>query len=286
MPSLAEVVSFLNSLYVDFGDGTGALKESPNVEATHIYTNTNYVALALLNLGGSSYTNAISAFLQKYDHEHYHRADLLIDPGSGTLPITTNTTITLGEVTVNGVTYSILAEVPTSTPYANPADYADIAIYTALIYLWHGDFANAIYWQQQAQRMWDNKGFRDVSFNGTYATYKLGLYYFLMRALRLNDSITAWIEEHIDDFKASSGGYYTGYDGNLNPVGDPNVETSSIVGLAFCTDYPLRFPLYVRQHYVEVSKGIIEGVEGAIDFGLGLAFIVGIIKKLREKLGY
>ena len=284
MVSLTEIVGFLNSLFVDFGDGTGALRESPSIEATTIYTNTNYIALPLLELGGSPYVDKIKAFLQQYDHEHYNRADLLIEPWNGKLPLTTNEQIVLDTITIDTITYTIKAEQPTTTPFPDPLNYADITIYTALIYLWNRDFSNALRYREYAQRMWDGRGFRDNAFRktGYYETYKLGLYYFLMRALRMKDSITDWIERHIDDFKASSGGYITHYDESLTPTGDPNVETTCIIGYAFLTDYPLRFPLYVPTPYRELRDYVNPAIKWALELALALGTIVGIIKKLKE----
>ena len=89
MVNLTEIVDFLNTLFVDFGNGTGALKESPVAEATNIYTNTNYIALPILELGNSPHVDKIKAFLQQYNHEHYYRADLLINPEIGELPLKT-----------------------------------------------------------------------------------------------------------------------------------------------------------------------------------------------------
>ena len=134
--------------------------------------------------------------------------------------------------------------------------------------------------------MWDGKGFRDRAFKetGYYETYKLGLYYFLMRALRLNDSITAWIEEHIDDFKDPSGGYITHYDENLTPHGDPNVETTTIIGLAFLTDYPIRFPMYIPTPYTELKDYVKPAITEILELALVFGTIAGIIKKLKESL--
>jgi len=284
MVSLTEIVNFLNSLFVDFGDGTGALRESPSIEATTIYTNTNYIALPLLELGNSPHVDKIKAFLQQYDHEHYNRADLLIEPWNGKLPLTTNEQIVLDTITIDTTTYTIKAEQPTTTPFPDPLNFADITIYTALIYLWNRDFSNALRYREYAQRMWDGRGFRDEAFkqNGLYDTYKLGLYYFLMRALRMEDHITAWIEEHIDDFKHETGGYITHYDGDLTPHGDPNVETSVIVGLAFLTDYPIRFPMYIPTPYRELKDYVRPAITEILELSLVFGTIVGIIKKLKE----
>ena len=284
MVSLTEIVNFLNSLFVDFGDGTGALRESPSIEATTIYTNTNYIALPLLEMANSPYVDKIKAFLQQYDHEHYNRADLLIEPWNGKLPLTTNEQIVLDTITIDTTTYTIKAEQPTTTPFPDPLNFADITIYTALIYLWNRDFSNALRYREYAQRMWDGRGFRDEAFkqNGLYDTYKLGLYYFLMRALRMEDHITAWIEEHIDDFKHETGGYITHYGEDLTPHGDPNVETSVIVGLAFLTDYPIRFPMYIPTPYRELKDYVRPAITEILELSLVFGTIVGIIKKLKE----
>ena len=286
MVNLTEIVNFLNSLFVDFGDGTGALKESPVAEATNIYTNTNYVAIPILELGNSPHVDKIKAFLQQYNHEHYNRADLLIEPWNGKLPLTTNEQIVLDTKTIDTTTYTIKAEQPTTTPFPDPLNYANITIYTALIYLWNRDFSNALRYREYTQRMWDGKGFRDRAFKetGYYETYKLGLYYFLMRALRLNDSITAWIEEHIDDFKDPSGGYITHYTENLTTHGDPNVETTTIIGLAFLTDYPLKFPIYVKTPYTELKDYVKPAITEILELALVFGTIAGIIKKLKESL--
>ena len=289
MVGLTEIKNFLESLYIDLGNGTGALKESPNVEATTIYTNTNYIALKLLQVANSQYTDKIAAFISQYDHEHYNRADILVDPDAGKLPMTTNKTITLATVDVNGTTYTIKAEEPTTNPYSQPYFYADISVYTALIYLWRKEFRNALAWREATAKLWDGKGFRDLAFNEThlYETYKLALYYYLMRALRLKDHITAWIEEHIDDFKDDTGGYITHYTEDLTPTGDPNVETTTIVGLAFLTDYPLKFPEYIPTPAKEEptpAKDMAKAIETALPPIMTIGVLFGALRKIKESI--
>lgn len=289
MVSLTEIKGFLESLYIDLGNGMGALKESPTIEATTIYTNTNYIALKLLEKANSQYTDEITAFLNHYDHEHYNRADILVDPAAGKLPITTNETISLDTIDINGTTYTIKTEQPTNNPYSQPYFYADISTYTALIYLWKKDFRNALAWREATAKLWDGKGFRDLAFNKTrlYETYKLGLYYFLMRALRLKDHITIWIEQHIDDFKDDTGGYITHYTEDLTPTGDPNVETTTIIGLAFLTDYPLEFPEYIPtppKDEKTPTKELTEALETALPPIITIGVIFGTLRKIKESM--
>ena len=285
--SLQDMCSFLESLFVDFGDGTGCLRESPNVEKDRCYLNTNFIALEVLKMCNSAKVSAIEAFLSQYDSVLYddkNRLRILLYKDIP-LPPQSVTRQSLGsKTTINNETIYIYVDVLSGNVFEEWLDYADHIILVALQELKNENFEWAWRYRGYAQRMWVQIGFADKPYynSGLFETYKLSLYYYLMRTLRYRDDIVAWIENNIDKF-INNGGVITHYDNNLTPQGDPNVESTTITALAFYSDYPDRFPLYIRGSYVSPWKPLETAITVIAGFGTGIT-LAKIASKIMEKI--
>ena len=232
---------FLESLYIELETGMGCLRESPKVESNVCYTNTNYLALQALKLCGSSLVKPIRRFLKKYDHERSGRFEVLwLEP----IPYPPHyvKTITLNCVETSRECIEVKASLPGGF-LPDWSDYADLLMLAALEKLRRGDKSRAIALRNRVLSMWDGKGFADkVYMKGKlYETYKLSLYYFLARALKLEDGVYRKIPKIIGKMVSREGGIRTHYDVDLKPGGDPNVETTSVTILAFYSSYPEGF---------------------------------------------
>jgi len=86
------------------------------------------------------------------------------------------------------------------------------------------------------------------AYNAThvYDTYKLSLYYFISKAMGEKDDIAIWIENNIHRL-IENGGVVTNYDNDLNPVGDPNIETTAVTAIALYTNYPNILQLHTKK---------------------------------------
>jgi len=282
--SLSDMCRFLESLYIDFGDGTGCLRESPNVEKDRCYTNTNSIALAVLRMCNSSIVPRIEAFLNKYNHEYGGRFEVMFLHDIPYPPRVVKR-LTLDTKTVDNETITIYADIPSDTIFENWNKYADLSMLVALHYLLNQDFTNAWRARGFAQSMWTGRGFGDLAYISInqYDVYKLSLYYFLMRALRHRDSIVEWIEKNIDRF-ISNGGVITNYDDSLTPIGDPNVETTSVTALAFYSDYPERFPLYIIGYRPTPIDVLEKNIRSIINMLSVLGAITVAIKIISKRL--
>ncbi len=143
-----------------------------------------------------------------------------------------------------GTYLEICTEVPTYKPEKQWKAYADLLIYRALNLVIRGRYNESRNLFLELLAMWDGYGFRDAVYNAThnYDTYKVGLALYLCRVLDHTvvrcpagrDTIEKWIELLLA-MQRDDGGIVTNYrveKGKPVPLGDANVETSSIVVLA------------------------------------------------------
>ncbi|ADM28673.1 hypothetical protein Igag_1879 [Ignisphaera aggregans DSM 17230] len=249
-PTSHEIISicrFLEGLYIDFGDGTGCLRESPNIERDRCYTNTNSIALAILKMCNSSIVPKIEAFLNEYNHEYGGRFEVMLLHDIPYPPRAVER-LTLDKKTVDNETITIYADIPSNTTLPDWNRYADMLMLAALQLLKNGDIEKARGYIEEVKKMWSGKGFADKAYNATdiYDTYKLSLYYFISKTMGEKDDIAIWIENNIHRF-IKNGGVITSYDNDLNLVGDPNIETTAVTAIALYTNYPNAFQLYTKK---------------------------------------
>jgi len=114
--------------------------------------------------------------------------------------------------------------------------YADLLCYASLIEWRRENYSGADYYYLKAKLMWDGNGFRDASFNktGYYATYKLGLFYFVNKMTRKGSFVfERQLIERVWQCQDCNGGFKTDYYGNGSfPDCQTNTETTSIILLS------------------------------------------------------
>jgi hypothetical protein len=154
--------------------------------------------------------------------------------------------------------------------------YADLLCYASLMEWRKQNYSEADYYYEKVKAMWDGNGFRDIVFNKTsyYATYKLGLFYFLNKMTRNGSFVfESQLIERVWQCQDSNGGFKTDYYGNGSfPVCQTNTETTSIIllsGIPYSLEYeenvkvgayyyiwwgPLP-PNGTRNHWNETIKG-------------------------------
>ncbi len=255
---LNEMCSFLESLYIELVPGMGCLPESPRIEANVCYTNTNYVAYHALQLCGSKLVTPISNFLEKYGYKSGGRFEVFwLEPIP--YPPRPVKTFVLDRVKVNDKVVVIKADVPSGEPLPDWYMYADLLMLAALEMLRRGNRTRAISYRGHVLSMWDGRGFADKVYVKTrlYEMYKLSLYYFLARALRTKDEICKLIPGIVEKMTTVNGGIVTHYTNSFKPVGDPNVETTSITILALYSNYPDMFPFNTDENDKEESMLLV-----------------------------
>lgn len=115
-------------------------------------------------------------------------------------------------------------------------EYADLLCHASLVEWRKGNNSGAEYYCEKVKAMWDGNGFKDKAYNieGIYATYKLGLFYFVNKML--GEGSFAFKRELIQrvwQCQDSNGGFKTNYYGNGTfPICQTNTETTSIILLS------------------------------------------------------
>jgi hypothetical protein len=115
-------------------------------------------------------------------------------------------------------------------------NYADLLCYASLVEWRKQNYSGADYYYGKVKAMWDGNGFRDAPFYNTsyYATYKLGLFYFVNKMTRKGSFVfEKQLIERVWQCQDSNGGFKTDYYGNGSfPVCQTNTETTAIILLS------------------------------------------------------
>ena len=115
-------------------------------------------------------------------------------------------------------------------------NYADLLCYASLVEWRKENYSEADYYYEKVKEMWDGNGFRDAPFNktGYYATYKLGLFYFLNKMTRKGSFVfEKQLIERVWQCQDCNEGFKTDYYGNGSfPDCQTNTETTSIILLS------------------------------------------------------
>lgn len=119
--------------------------------------------------------------------------------------------------------------------YGDWAEYADLALYGALIAYHQGDADEASARYQLALCMFDGVGFADKAYtspdgHGLYATYKLALALYVADAI--GEPLDMTLLDALLSKRTPSGGFTTLYNNAGAPQGDTNTETTSYALLA------------------------------------------------------
>ncbi len=223
-------------------------------ENTTIYVaNDNVLAARALSVLGSPLASKVLATLDnRYSGGWNGKIDILLGrdiPSEFYRP----ENIVVGEVDGYTIVYE---RMNTSATINDWYEYADLVVYRGLDRLLEGSITEAEQAFLNLTKMWDGYGFRDyfVEKHGVYQVYKCALFIYLYRALEIANSKVINDYQYIYDkcleiiSKAQDpvyGGIYTDYrvvdSGVIVLKGnghDINTETTSIVVLALCSNYP------------------------------------------------
>ncbi|MEM2074029.1 MAG: hypothetical protein QXG36_08980 [Nitrososphaeria archaeon] len=122
-------------------------------------------------------------------------------------------------------------------------EYADLCLYLALNEYLYGDRENVTRLLKIVDSMWNGYGFLDKAAKnqGLYQNYKLGLYLFTVKALGHNSKIYDEVEKTVWSYQKESGGIatYSYFNGTI--YGTANVETTSILLLAYNNELISKF---------------------------------------------
>jgi hypothetical protein len=138
-------------------------------------------------------------------------------------------------ITINSSYYgSVLrTEIATNNITSNFESYADLLCYASLVEWREQNYSEADDYYEKVKAMWDGNGFNDEAYKNesSYATYKLGLFYFLNKMTRKGSFVfERQLIERVWQCQDSNGGFKTNYYGNGSfPDCKTNTETTSII---------------------------------------------------------
>ncbi len=286
---LASVARFLASQYVpEVSLLRAATYARPDAYRIYIASDNLLASQALIVLGivlhndtlyrlGTDVSKSMWIYVEKlcrdygwctpFDEKH---EVILGFPTSNSIPTATRTLCFAKVFSVKlGRVLEICTEVPTRIPMPLWRVTADLIVYRALNLVIRGRYDEARNLFLELLTMWDGYGFRDAVQNAThiYDTYKVGLALYLCRILdhtpvrcpAKRETIEKWIEILLE-MQRGDGGIVTNYrveNSKIVPVGDANVETSSIAALAL-TPMPTLF-IY-RAKMLQILWNILEPI--------------------------
>lgn len=140
-------------------------------------------------------------------------------------------------VTLNGSYYGSTLKMEKANNSIIPdfENYTDLLCYASLVEWRKQNYSGADYYYEKVKAMWDGNGFKDNASNGSYATYKLGLFYFLNKMTRNGSFVfERQLIERVWQCQDSNGGFKTDYyaDGTFPEGCQTNTETTSIILLS------------------------------------------------------
>ncbi len=114
-------------------------------------------------------------------------------------------------------------------------EYADLAFYLSLNYYLKGNRTASEHWFRIGEKMWNDYGFLDKAAkeSGRYQNYKLGLYLFTVKAIGFNSTIYYSVENIAWSYQKENGGIAAQSYLNGTIYGTANIETTSILLLAY-----------------------------------------------------
>jgi hypothetical protein len=238
----------------------GLCYENPENKNVYWVTNDNVLASYALQQWNREIADNITETIKRIARDY----DLTTSPIG--IPIDTRAEILLGynvknfnkteNITLNASYYGSILKTENATNEILSAqvleNYTDLLCYASLVEWRKGNYSGADYYYGTAKTMWDGNGFRDAPFNktGYYATYKLGLFYFVNRMLNKG---SFWFEkqliERVWQCQDSNGGFKTDYYANGSfPDCQTNTETTSII---LISDVP--YPLFAYKEELKLG---------------------------------
>jgi hypothetical protein len=161
-------------------------------------------------------------------------------------PIHARRVISVDSFIYNSLNYTVWADRhrPEDGGIFYDADqYADLCFYLSLNYAIVRNKVASERWFRIGESFWDGHGFLDKAAknDGHYQNYKLGLYLFTARATGFNSSIFTAVENIAWSCQEPNGGIASRSNLNSTYVGTANVETTSILLLAYDKEAIARF---------------------------------------------
>ncbi|MFN3421866.1 MAG: hypothetical protein ACK40X_09115, partial [Armatimonadota bacterium] len=224
---LKRCVSFLRSLSVS---ELGLLREHSEAKVCWL-ANDNWLAARALEKFDPSLARKIQQTMKQFNAPVSNRLQALFDPSISVPPFKAPK---FTDVSKQGE-WLIRNELDNGSELNDWHEYADLFCIAAINAAKRKRLDEARRLVAKAAAMWDGKGIVDKATRNLnrYATYKLALLLWAAKEAKVKLPFAPEVERRIWHLQADNGGITTDYDFNCNPVGTQNVETTSLVILAF-----------------------------------------------------
>ena len=161
-------------------------------------------------------------------------------------PIHAGSNLKVATYTFDGINYTVWADRHNATDggiFYDADQYADLCFYLSLNYYLQRNTTASEQWFRTGEAFWNGQGFFDKDTNATkrYKNYKLGLYLFTVKATGFNSTIYDAVEKVAWSYQKGNGGIASQSYLNGTIYGTANVETTSILLLAYNEEAIARF---------------------------------------------
>jgi len=265
-----EIRSACSYLESNYENSTGLVRETPTLDRFFLYSD-NYLAARVLSSGcdNPGLAESINRTLSRYDASRFPNQYMAFD--------------CRGPFFGGSEDYRVSGDVWTTvnnqsgTPLND--GYADIAFLRAYYYV---ECANnppaAIAAFDAGASEYVGVGFDDAPFlvgqsAGVYQTYKLALYVYTAELLNQTAPLGALVSMARMQ-NSTTGGFYTGYDANLTPVGTTNTETTCLSIMALVAAFGHTVP----KSSTQVSLTFIASVWAIAVVATVIALVVLAVK--------
>lgn len=222
----------------------GLCYENPENKNVYWVTNDNVLASYALQQWNREIADNITETIKGIARDYN------LTTSSIGIPIDTRAEVLLGynvnkfnkteNITLNASYYGSILKTERATNEIFSAqvleNYTDLLCYASLVEWRKENYSGADYYYEKAKLMWDGNGFKDKAYSNKtgYATYKLGLFYFVNKMTRNGSFVfERQLIERVWRCQDSNGGFKTDYYGNGSfPVCQTNTETTSIILLS------------------------------------------------------
>jgi len=137
--------------------------------------------------------------------------------------------------------FKVCTEIDNGSDVAAYSNFVDWLAWIGLSCLNSGNRSLATQYYDDIMKFWQGNGFHDRRYDelGYYETFKLGLVIYFRKALQLSKpDAEKTMERIIEICQLDNGGVCVNYNDALEVWGNPNVETSALVGLAGIVKIP------------------------------------------------
>jgi len=219
----------------------GLCYENPEAKNVYWVTNDNVLASYALQQWNREIADNITETMKRIANEYG------LSTSQTGIPLNCRAEILLGynvncffneteNITLNASFYGSILKTEKANNSILPdfEQYVDLLCYASLVKWRKQNYSEADYYYEKVKAMWDGNGFKDKAYNGSYATYKLGLFYFLNKMTRKGSFVfERQLIERVWQCQDSNGGFKTDYYGNGSfPVCQTNTETTAIILLS------------------------------------------------------